>query len=156
MSVGRKFWVTTVIFAVVGFLFSGNTPLGAMIWPPAPGEAPTSGQLPFFMFLTIWSAIGFGVGVSFLLYAWPWVKRIHGESYRHALGMYLATGWLLVNWVPHENLHIHNGMDMQGLLYIEFGFHVTLIAAGMVLVWSFSHVASRLAAESGRGSRAAG
>ena len=38
--------------------------------------------------------------------------------------------------VPHDNMHIHNGTDMQGLLYIEYGFHVTLMVAGLVLAYS--------------------
>jgi hypothetical protein len=33
-------------------------------------------------------------------------------------------------------MHIHNGNDLQGLLYIEYGFHVTLMAAGLVLAYS--------------------
>ena len=50
--------------------------------------------------------------------------------------MYLSIGWFLVSWWPHDNLHIHNGMDMQGLLYIEYSFHVTLIIAALVLAFS--------------------
>ena len=42
-----------------------------------------------------------------------------------------------VSWWPHNNLHIHNGMDLQGLLYIECGFHFTLMIAGIVLGYSF-------------------
>jgi hypothetical protein len=33
-------------------------------------------------------------------------------------------------------MHIHNGSDLQGLLYIEYGFHVTLMAAGLVLAYT--------------------
>jgi hypothetical protein len=33
-------------------------------------------------------------------------------------------------------MHIHNGSDMQGLLYIEYGFHVTLMVAGLLLAYS--------------------
>ena len=39
-------------------------------------------------------------------------------------------------WWPHDNLHLHNGMDMQGLLFIEYGFHVTLIIAAGALAFS--------------------
>ena len=42
----------------------------------------------------------------------------------------------MVSWWPHDNLHIHNGNDLQGLLYIEYGFHVTLIIAASVLAFS--------------------
>jgi hypothetical protein len=30
-------------------------------------------------------------------------------------------------------MHIHTGTDMQGLLYIEYGFHVTLMASAVIL-----------------------
>jgi hypothetical protein len=50
--------------------------------------------------------------------------------------MYLSVGWFLVSWWPHDNLHLHNGFDLQGLLYIEYGFHVTLIFAAFVLAYS--------------------
>jgi hypothetical protein len=43
----------------------------------------------------------------------------------------------MVSWWPHNNLHINNGMDMQGLLYIEYGFHLTLMIAGIVLGYCF-------------------
>ena len=51
--------------------------------------------------------------------------------------MYLSIGWLLISWWPHDNVYSHNGEDMQGLLYIEYGFHVTLMAAGLILAYSF-------------------
>ncbi len=51
--------------------------------------------------------------------------------------MYLAIGWLLVSWWPHDNLHIHVGNDMQGLLYIEYGFHVTLMICGLIVAYGF-------------------
>jgi hypothetical protein len=42
----------------------------------------------------------------------------------------------MVSWWPHDYLHIHNGNDLQGLLYIEYGFHLTLMLAGIVLAYS--------------------
>jgi hypothetical protein len=33
-------------------------------------------------------------------------------------------------------MHIHNGNDIQGLLYIEYGFHVTLMASAVILAYS--------------------
>ena len=33
-------------------------------------------------------------------------------------------------------MHIHNGNDLQGLLYIEYAFHVTLMASAMILAYS--------------------
>ena len=51
--------------------------------------------------------------------------------------MYLSIGWLLVSWWPHDNLHMHVGEDPQGLLLLTYGFHLTLLLAGLVLALSF-------------------
>jgi hypothetical protein len=51
--------------------------------------------------------------------------------------MYLSIGYLMVSWWPHLNMHAHNGTDLQGLLYIDFIFHLPLEVAGVVLALSF-------------------
>jgi hypothetical protein len=42
-----------------------------------------------------------------------------------------------VSWWPHDNMHIHNAMNIDGLIVIEYVFHFTLIAAGFVLTYSY-------------------
>jgi hypothetical protein len=37
---------------------------------------------------------------------------------------------------PHDNLHIANGSDLGCLLAIEYGFHLTMMAAGLAVVWA--------------------
>jgi hypothetical protein len=49
--------------------------------------------------------------------------------------MYLSIGWLMVSWWPHDNLHISNSNNLQGLLFIEYGFHFTLMIAALVLAY---------------------
>lgn len=94
--------------------------LGPIVWPPAEGgPEPTAGQLPFFIFLAAMESILLGLGVSFLIFGLPLVRRFAVGSELGAWAMYLAIGWLLVSWWPHDNLHIHVGNDMQGLLYIR-------------------------------------
>jgi hypothetical protein len=39
----------------------------------------------------------------------------------------------MVSWWPHDNLHISNGNDLRGLLFIEYGFHFTLMIAAYSL-----------------------
>ena len=132
MKTWVKVLLVTLVLAIPAFL------TGPMIWPPAEGgPAPTAGQLPFFLFLAIFEAITLGLGVSFLLFGMPVVRRISSGSKLRAWAMYLSIGWLMVSWWPHNNLHINNGMDMQGLLYIEYGFHLTLMIAGIVLGYCF-------------------
>jgi hypothetical protein len=126
-----KVALVTALFAVPAMA------LGQVIWPPAPGgPEPTAGQLPFFILLAVFEALTFGLGVSFLLFGFAPLKRAVGGSAWRTWAIYLSVGWFLVSWWPHDNLHIHNGDDLQGLLYIEYGFHVTLMLAGIVLAYS--------------------
>ena len=134
-EIALKPWVkvalVTALFAVPAMA------LGQVIWPPAPGNPePTAGQLPFFLLLALFEALTFGLGVSFLLFGFVPLRRALGGSSWRTWAAYLAIGWFLVSWWPHDNLHIHNGSDLQGLLYIEYGFHVTLMLAGLVLAYS--------------------
>jgi hypothetical protein len=126
-----KVALVTAIFAVPAMA------LGQVIWPPAPGgPEPTAAQFPFFLFLAFFEALTFGLGVSFLLFGFVPLRRALGGSTWRTWAAYLAVGWFLVSWWPHDNMHIHNGNDLQGLLYIEYGFHVTLMIAGLILVYS--------------------
>jgi hypothetical protein len=59
-----------------------------------------------------------------------------------AYATYLSIGWLMVSWWPHLNLHRHNKADnLQGLLYIDYGFHVPLMIAAVILACSFISIA---------------
>jgi hypothetical protein len=131
MKTWIKVALVTALFAVPTMV------LGQIIWPPDPGSPePSAGQLPFFIFLSVFEAAAFGLGISFLLFSFPALLRLARGSRLRAWAMYLSIGWFLVSWWPHDNLHIHNGDDLQGLLYIEYGFHVTLIIAALVLAFS--------------------
>ena len=130
-----KTWIKV---ALVSALFAVPAmALGQVIWPAQPGSPePSAGQLPFFIFLSVFEAVAFGLGISFLLFGFPAILRLARGSRLRAWAMYLSVGWFLVSWWPHDNLHIHNGADLQGLLHIEYGFHVTLIIAAVVLAYS--------------------
>jgi hypothetical protein len=130
-----KTWVKvaliTALFAVPAMA------LGQVIWPTHPGNPePSAGQLPFFILLSVFEAVAFGLGISFLLFGFPALLRLARGSRMRAWAMYLSVGWFLVSWWPHDNLHLHTGLDLQSLLYIEYGFHVTLIFAAFVLAYS--------------------
>ena len=130
MKLWAKFLIITLVLGIPAFV------LGPVIWPPSPDAKPTSGQLPFFIFLSLIEALLFGFGVAFIIYAWPWVKKASAKS-NMAIAVFVAIAWLLVSWWPHDSLHIHNAMNMQGLLYIDYGFHITLIIASLVLAYYF-------------------
>ena len=111
--------------------------LGPMIWPASGHVSPTPGQLPFFIFLSIIEALAFGLGVSFLIYGWPLVRKVERTAKQNGWLLYISIAWLLMSWWPHDNMHIHNGDDMAGLLRIEYGFHLTLMIAGFILAYNF-------------------
>jgi hypothetical protein len=74
-----KPWVkvafVTALFAVPAMA------IGQVIWPPAPGgPEPTAGQFPFFLFLAVFEALTFGLGISFLLFGFVPLRRALGGS----------------------------------------------------------------------------
>jgi hypothetical protein len=132
VKVWVKVLIVTVLVAVPAFL------LGPVLFPPwAGGPTPTAGQLPFFLFLATGDALLLGLGISFLLFGFPVMRQVSPDSRLRAWAMYLSIGYLMVSWWPHLNLHAHNGTNLQGLLYIDFLFHLPLEVAGVALALSF-------------------
>ena len=129
-----KVLVVTLIAAVTAMV------VGPILWPtsdPPLFHEPTAAQLPFFIVLQVVTCLTFGLGVSFLLFGWAVVRRVSADWKLRAWLMYLSIGWLLVSWWPHGHLHQYNGDDVQGLLYIEYGFHVAPMLAGLIVAYCF-------------------
>ena len=132
MKTGMKVTLVTIVLGVAAMA------LGPILWPIAEGGAqPTAGQLFFFIVLEAIQSLAFGLGVSFLVFGLPTVRRVSPNSKPMAWAMYLSIGWLLVSWWPHSHLHQVVGENLQGLLYIEYGFHVTVIIGAIVLAYGF-------------------
>lgn len=127
----------TVVLAIVAVLASPTGPLGVFWRPPADSPVPTGAQLPFFVLLNIAEAITFGLGVSFLVFGYGVVEAVAPASPRLTRAAHLSIVWLLANWWPHDSLHISNGVNLNGLLGIEYGFHITLMIAGGILAYFF-------------------
>src|SRR5215217_8961343 len=139
-----KVSTVTLLVAVPAFI------LGPSLFPPADvGSEPSAAQIPFFMFLGAADAILLGLGVSFLVFGFPVLRKVSPDSRARAWAMYLAIGYLMVSWWPHLNLHTHNGANLQGLLYIDYGFHLPLEIAGVALALSFLSLVSSRADEEG-------
>ena len=131
-----KPWVKVLLVTVVNA--APAMVLGPVLWPPAEGgPEPTGGQLPFFVFLALMESVLLGLGISFLAFGLPVVRQVSSDSRLRAWAMYLTIAWLMVSWWPHDNLHIHNGDNMQGLLFIEYGFHFTLMISAIILAYCF-------------------
>lgn len=132
MKLRTKILILTLLVAIPAFV------VGPMLFPPAAGgPSPTAGQMPFFLFLGATDAILLGLGVSFLIFGLPVLMRVSPDSKLRAWAMYLSIGYLMVSWWPHLNMHAHNGLDLQGLLYIDFIFHLPLEIAGATLAYCF-------------------
>ena len=135
-----KWLAVTLVLAIIAFLASPNGPLGAF-WRPSPDfPQPTDAQLPLFILLNATEALAFGFGIAFLIFGYPLVQTFVPATRGLTLAAYLAVAWLLISWWPHDSLHFTNGINMSGLLAIEYGFHVTVMVAGVILVYFFLNV----------------
>jgi hypothetical protein len=132
-----KWLVVTLVLAVIAFVASPNGPLGTFWRPSAAVPDPAGIQLPLLVLLNIAEVIAFGLGVSFLIFGYPLVRSVLTASKGLTFAAYLSIGWLLANWWPHDSLHIANGLDLNGLIAIEYGFHITLMMAGAILAYFF-------------------
>lgn len=131
MKTWIKILLITLVIGIPAFI------LGPKIWTPHPDIKPTPIQLPFFIFLSLVEALLFGFGIAVIIYGWPLVKKVPSNMKNKTVAAFVALSWLLVSWWPHDNAHIHNGLETQGLLYIDYIFHGSLIIASLVLVYYF-------------------
>jgi hypothetical protein len=127
MKTHAKSGILALVVAVPAFI------TGRIILPPSPDMHPTASQVPFLMGMSVIESLALGFGVAFLVFGWKMVKDAPAKRKKLAVWTYLAVGWLLCNWWLHDNLHAHNGMDIGGLIRIEYAFHVTLIVAGVIV-----------------------
>jgi hypothetical protein len=122
---------TTVVLTLISFV------LTRVIWPDAPGAPqPSAGLLPFYIVVGLVESFAFGLGVAFLIFGGR-MMRSFGQSGGLTLWTYLSIAWLLINWWPHDNLHRVIGLNFSRLIWIEYAFHVTLIAAGACVAYFF-------------------
>ena len=136
MKTKTKVILTTSACTIAAIALGGNTPLGEMIWPAKELHTPPSpAQIPAFILVSLVEAVAFGLGVSFLAFGYPHVRR-RIDSAREAAPVFVAIGWLLISWFPHDNLHMFFGENPTGLLVLLWAFHVTLIAAGLIVARS--------------------
>lgn len=137
----RTHWIAgaliTVVFAAVTF------GLGRQIWPtPVGAVEPPSGLVPFFIGLSAVESVLFGLGVCFILFGYRRVARADQPLWL-SYATYLAVSWLMLSWWPHDNLHRTTlAGNWTGLLAIDYGFHLTLMAS-IVIVAVFVYRALR-------------
>ena len=131
-----KIIVTTLVVGILAFLAEPNGP-GGVFWRPSPMVPEAVGiQLPLFMLLGMTEALVFGLGIAFLVFGASMVKQFK-VSPGLARAAHLSISWVMINWWAHDSLHLHIGMELSGLLKIEYGFHITLMLAGIILARFF-------------------
>lgn len=125
--------VLTLVLAIVAFFLSPTMPLGKF-WAPS-GIMPSAVgiQVPMLILLNILEVITFGLGVSFLVFGWQYLRPVSPASRRLTVASFVSIAWLLISWWPHDSLHAHIGENMGSFLAVEYGFHVTLMIAGVIL-----------------------
>ncbi|OGN89418.1 MAG: hypothetical protein A2Y88_04595 [Chloroflexi bacterium RBG_13_48_10] len=131
--------VVTLLVAFAALLATPLGPLG-VFWRPSadiPVANATTIQLLLFLVLNITESLAFGLGIAFLIFGYPLVRAISPASFGLTRATHIAITWLLSNWWIHDGLHTHIGMSLDGLLGIEYGFHVTLMIAGVILAIFF-------------------
>jgi len=126
--------VIAVILTVIMFFVQN------MIFPPM-GVPPMS-WLPAFLFLGIWDALGFGVGVALLIYLAmnysKWPKAIRSSL---LVLSFIAVWFTVLNWI-HDGLHNTGAMPPNlGLLaFTEYLFHVPWLIFGVAIVFVITQI----------------
>ena len=112
--------------------------LGPLIFPPAPGmPEPTAAQVPFVLILSVVEALFFGLGLAFTALAYPRVRKAARVARVNPWPVYVSIAWMLVSWWPHNSLHGMVGVDLAGLLLVDYTFHLTLIVAAAIVARFF-------------------
>ncbi|MEM7274455.1 MAG: hypothetical protein AAF547_15325 [Actinomycetota bacterium] len=134
---GRGKWIAVIVWGtIIAMLFGANGPLGGF-WGVESGDTdPSGGALAALIGAAIVEWIGFGVGLAWLAFGWPLVRALDRPLARPA---WAAIGWALVSWAPHTSFHQSVAEGNYGALAaVEWAFHATLVAGGIVLaafVW---------------------
>ena len=143
-----KPWPVVFVTLGLGIVFFLASPLGPLggFWRPyplPPALTPTQIQVSLFVLLHLIEALVSAFGVAFLIFGYPLVRAVAPASGTLTRLAHLAIAWVLINWWPHDSLHVSNGINPTGLLRIDYGFHVTLMAAGLILAYFFLTILHR-------------
>ncbi len=127
-----KFGAITLVAGVAAFL------LTPVLFPPNPKVAPPEPALiPYFLVITVAETLFFGVGLAFLIFGLPLLRRIARVSGTRAWPAYVAIGYLTASWWPHLGLHAVAGMDMDKLIIVDYVFHLPYIVSAVVVAHFF-------------------
>ena len=133
LSMSRLRWmlVLTLVIGAVAFI------TGPKIWPMAyEVPMPPPNLLPAYIAFAAVEALAFGFAAAFALLGWPAIRDLRlGAGWLNRL-LFVTLIWFMGNWWFHDNLHMHIGVDMRRLVYVEYGFHGSMLACAVILVLS--------------------
>ncbi|WP_238012601.1 hypothetical protein KZZ52_55820 [Dactylosporangium sp. AC04546] len=134
---GRKISVAAV--ALAGTIAA--LALGRVIWPdPAGAPTPPRDLLPLFVVLSVLEALAFGAGLAFACFGLAPLRRL-GAGAALTWAAHVSISFMLVSWWPHDNLHrVLGHADFAGLAWIEYLFHVPLMAGAAVVAVFFLRI----------------
>jgi len=136
-----KLWRMSLVTLVIG---AGAFLAGPQLWPMGSDvPMPPANLLPAYIAISAIEALAFGFAVAFVLFGWPAIRELRlGAPWLNKM-LFVTLFWFIGNWWIHDNLHMHIGLDMSRLLYIEYGFHMSLLACASTLVVSWARLANR-------------
>jgi hypothetical protein len=125
----------------LAFLASPTGPLGFFWRPDTSGfPEPQGGQLALLILLNLAEVLTFGLGVSFLLFGRPMIQGLLPKAKGLVTATHLSVAWILFSWWPHDSLHMAAGSNLNALIAIEYGFHITVMLAGVALAAFFGAI----------------
>lgn len=127
-----KSWKMSLVTLAIG---AGAFVAGPRLWPMSSGvPMPPANLLPAYIAISAIEASAFGLAVAFVLFGWPAIRGLRlGAAWLNRM-LFATLVWFLGNWWIHDNLHMHIGLDMSRMLYIEYGFHISMLACATTLV----------------------
>lgn len=144
MKTWMKFLAVTLLVGIPAI------PLGQMLWPPATTDSmgmslatPTTMQIILLVVIGVFEGLLFGAGIAFLAFGFPMARKLAAGSSTLTWLVFLGIAWSMTSWWSHDGLHRSMGDDLNALIMVEYGYHVTLMAAAAILAFAFWRVASR-------------
>ena len=139
-----KSWQISLLTVVIG---AAAFFTGPKIWPMGHEvPMPPPNLLPGYIAISAVEALAFGFAVAFAVFGWSAIRDLRlGARWLNRL-LFVTLFWFMGNWWFHDNLHMHIGLDMNRLIYIEFAFHMSMLACGVTLTLSLMRLASHAAA----------
>lgn len=131
-----------IVVSTFGILFAPFSPIGAMIWSePNTGVTPTATQGILLLGVTFMESVGMGLAVAFLALGWSYTKRTFAGRPRLAALVHVSVVWILGNFWLHDNLHMVNGVNIDGIIAIDYAFHSAIMLASIVAIYGIIELA---------------